>query len=434
MKILNRSTLKRAFSTVGAIGLLALVSGAACSATDGTGTPASCTGLDVNVSEQATVKAFGQAASALKDAALGVEKQWLNTCNAINADLGLDTSKSSAGEACAVLNAHIKQSGAMVSLVVKSECHADVSVQADCQAKCNLPDCEIKAHCDPAQVVVACNGSCSGACDVQGPSVDCTGTCSGGCDVNAAVACSGSCTGDCSDLAWNGSCDLGCTADFSGTCGGMCTGKCDGKDSTGTCTGTCVGTCSAKANGHCSAKCAGTFSGSCKAQCDGSCEIAGGAQCNGKCNGTCTYAEGKADCNGECHGKCEVEVGKPSCEGTLNCTGAAECQASCEGSATAKASCEASASLAVTGDDGLYGALQAHIGDIKSAIALTVALEKPIATLVTKTGKAVSALANIGASGVACAASSVTIAAQASASINVSVTAQASVQGTANTN
>ena len=42
MKILNHSTLKRVFSTVGAIGLIALVSGAGCSATDGTGTPVSC--------------------------------------------------------------------------------------------------------------------------------------------------------------------------------------------------------------------------------------------------------------------------------------------------------------------------------------------------------------------------------------------------------
>src|SRR3954464_9547053 len=109
MKSLNDFTLKRAFYTVGSIALVALVSGAGCSSTDGTGTPKSCSGLDVNVSAQATLKAFGQASSALKDAALDVEAQWLSTCNAINADLGLDSSKKSAAEACAVLNARVKK-------------------------------------------------------------------------------------------------------------------------------------------------------------------------------------------------------------------------------------------------------------------------------------------------------------------------------------
>ena len=109
MKTLNQFSLKRALITVSAIGLMGLVAGAGCSATDGTGTPKSCSGLDVNVSAQATLKAFGQASSALKDAALEVEGKWLTTCNAINADLGLDTSKNSAKQACAVLNARVKK-------------------------------------------------------------------------------------------------------------------------------------------------------------------------------------------------------------------------------------------------------------------------------------------------------------------------------------
>src|SRR6187551_124083 len=209
MKILNRSTLKRAFSTVGAIGLLALAAGAGCSATDGTGTPTSCTGLDVNVSAQATVKAFGQAASALKDAALDVEAKWLSTCNAINADLGEDTSKNTAAEACAVLNARVKKAlnaGAQLTLAVKSECHADVSVQGDCQAKCKLPSCDIEAQCEPGKLSVACNGKCEGTCDIQAPTATCTGSCSGKCTADVAVACSGSCTGSCTG-SWTGTCD-----------------------------------------------------------------------------------------------------------------------------------------------------------------------------------------------------------------------------------
>jgi len=143
MKILN-TNLKRAFLTVGTIGLLAIVSGAGCSATDGTGTPTSCTGLDGNVTAQANVKAFGQAAGALDKAAADVEHAWLTTCNAINADMGEDTSKTTAAEACGVVKARMNKAGVSVRLDVKAECHADVSVQADCQAKCKLPSCDIK--------------------------------------------------------------------------------------------------------------------------------------------------------------------------------------------------------------------------------------------------------------------------------------------------
>jgi len=435
MKILNRSVLKRAFSTVGAIGLMAMVSGAGCSATDGTGTPKSCAGLDVNVSAQATLKAFGQASSALKDAALEVEGKWRETCNAINAELGEDATQKSAEKACAVLNARVKKAlaaGVTVSLQVESECHADVKVQGECQASCNLPDCDVRAKCEPGKLSVACEGACEGTCDVQAPSVACTGTCSGKCTADVAVACSGSCTGDCTG-AWNGTCEGGCTAQFSGTCGGVCEGKCDGANSSGTCNGKCEGSCSAKASGECSAQCTGNFSGSCKAECKGSCETTGGAQCSGKCEGTCSYAPGKADCNGECHGKCSAEVKPPSCEGTLDCKGAAECQASCEGSATAKASCESTADLVVKGDAELYSAIQAHIGDVKSAFALTVALKDPIAKLSGKTVGTFSALGDVGVSGAACVAAAVSIAAEAQASISVSVTASASVQGKAGT-
>ncbi|MEO6600623.1 MAG: hypothetical protein ABIQ16_12155, partial [Polyangiaceae bacterium] len=70
---------KHVFATVGAFGLVALLASAGCSSTDGTGTPSSCSGLDVNASAQATVKAYGQACVALKDRALDVEAKWRAT-------------------------------------------------------------------------------------------------------------------------------------------------------------------------------------------------------------------------------------------------------------------------------------------------------------------------------------------------------------------
>src|SRR5436189_280277 len=84
-------------------------------------------------------------------------------------------------------------------------------------------------------------------------------------------------------------------------------------------------------------------------------------------------------------------------------------------SAKASASCESSANLVVTGDDELYGVLKAHLGDIKSAFAMTIALKDPIAELAGKTVATFSALGEIGTSGLACATSSVAIAAQAQA-------------------
>jgi len=88
----------------------------------------------------------------------------------------------------------------------------------------------------------------------------------------------------------------------------------------------------------------------------------------------------------------------------------------------------------VEGDAELYSAIQAHIGDVKSAFALTIALKDPIAELASKTAATFSALGDIGVQGAACAASSISIAAEAQASISVSVSASASVQGKAGTN
>jgi len=117
----------------------------------------------------------------------------------------------------------------------------------------------------------------------------------------------------------------------------------------------------------------------------------------------------------------------------INCEGAADCQASCDASASAKASCSSSANLVVTGDADLYAAINAHIGEVKDAFALTLELKDPIIALAGKTAGAFSALGDIGTSGAACAVSSVAIAGDAYASINVSVTASASVQGKAGT-
>lgn len=435
MKYLRQHLFKRAFWVFGAGGTLALLASAGCSSTDGTGTPTTCNGLDVSVKAQATVKAYGEAAGKLNTRAAQVEAKWGSICNAINAELGEDATQTDTAKACAVLNARVKAAlgkGVTVSLIVDSECHADVKVQASCEGQCSADvNCDVQAKCEPGKFVVECNGKCDAECDVVAPSVACTGTCQGSCTADAAVKCTGECTGSCTDVSWQGTCDAGCTANFSGSCGGTCMGKCDGKDSSAACNGKCEGSCSAMANGSCDAKCTGKFKGGCKADCQGSCAVTAGAQCNGKCDGTCVYAPGKVDCKGECHGSCAAEVSPPTCTGKLDCAANADCHASCQGSAKADASCTATAKLDVMGDTELYAAINAHLDDLKAAIALTVALKDPIVDLAGRTGDTFSALGDIGVQGAACAAASLKVAAEASVSINVSVSASASVQGKA---
>jgi hypothetical protein len=111
--------------------------------------------------------------------------------------------------------------------------------------------------------------------------------------------------------------------------------------------------------------------------------------------------------------------------------GSADCHASCQASAKADAKCDVSAKLVVEGDVKLYNTLNAHLNDIKAAFSATAALRDPIADLASKTAGTFQALGDIGASGLACATSSIAIAAKASVSINVSVSASASIQGKA---
>ena len=126
------------------------------------GTPTACNGLDVTAKAQATVLAYGKACAALEAKAADVEAQWLSVCNAVNTDLGEVATKTSASEACAVLNARVKKAlaaGVTVTLDVQASCHADIKAQADCEGKCQVSaSCDVAAKCEPGKLVVACNG------------------------------------------------------------------------------------------------------------------------------------------------------------------------------------------------------------------------------------------------------------------------------------
>jgi hypothetical protein len=402
-------------------------------AKDAEGAAQGCSGLNVQVSAQAAVKAFAEAAADLQTAAAAVEAKYLVVCNKMNASLGLDTSKTTAKDACAVLQARVQMAaaaGVTVQTDIAFNCTADVKAQASCEGTCNASAmCDVKAQCEPGKLVVDCAGTCDATCDVQAPSFACSGMCQGTCTATAAVACMGSCEGTCDAPTFDGTCDAGCTANFSGTCGGMCMGTCDGVNSTATCEGKCVGTCSAKASGHCEAKCTGTFKGGCMGMCTGSCSATGAIACNGQCNGTCSYTPGQATCMGECHGNCSVESSPPRCTGMLNCTASADCRGSCQADASAHIDCShPQATVTVVGDLKLQQAIEANLDEWAEAFNLTLALKDPAAKLAAKTAAGFQALGDVGAAGLTCAASGITAAASASASVSVSVSASASLK------
>jgi hypothetical protein len=424
-----------------AVGAIVLVNGGCSAVSDAQNAAAGCSGLSTKTSTaQATVKAWVDSLAALQTAADGVQAEWLSVCNAINGDVGLDTTRTTAADACGVLNTYIQadlQKGITLTLTVSPpECEADLSVQASCEADCQASaSCDVTAHCEAGKLVVGCNGTCSAECDVTAPSVACMGSCQGSCTATAAVSCMGECSGSCTAPMWTGTCDAGCSASFSGSCGGNCTGMCDGSSMSGAaCKGKCVGSCDAKASGSCQAMCTGMFSGGqCMAMCTGSCNVAAGASCSGMCNGTCSYTPGTATCMGQCHGSCSAEVSSPTCTGKLDCSASATCHGDCQAQAKAKLECSPpQVSFDIEGDAALFTSFQTHLGDIGKAFGDTTELASLITGsggVASQTASVFSAIGDVGAAGVGCIAAQASAVMNIQASISVSVTASATVSG-----
>ena len=172
-----------------------------------------CDKLSWNDQREATVKTFDLAANALRKGAGDVEGRFFVLCNAIDRELGIDATKTSTVEACAVLHDRVRAAvaqGAQVDSEVEPNCVLDAALQASCEARCGVPgNCDLKAECLDGGMVVACDGACSGACDSVAPeSAACVGTCHGDC---SAPTSSPVCTGQlgCPDAQ---ECHLACQA------------------------------------------------------------------------------------------------------------------------------------------------------------------------------------------------------------------------------
>ena len=143
-------------------------------------TGSGCSGLDTAHSQaQATLQAWATALGDLNTAAANVEAKWLKVCNDINTHLALDTSKTTAKDACGVLNTYIHadlQKNVAISLAVTFDCQADLHAQASCEGSCNASaNCDVMANCTGGEVVTECKGTCHGQCDVTQPSFMCSG-------------------------------------------------------------------------------------------------------------------------------------------------------------------------------------------------------------------------------------------------------------------
>src|SRR5262249_46531930 len=156
---------------------------------------------------------------------------------ALNAELQLDSTKTTAAEACAVLRARIETAlarGVMVRTSTGPLCTTDLGVLTQCEAPCLAGSgCDVRTQCAAGDLASGCNGTCNATCSVVSPGFTCVGLCAGACTGSLPVACPGECDGTCDAPSYDGVCDVGCSSGFSGTCDGTCTGMCDGTNVAG---------------------------------------------------------------------------------------------------------------------------------------------------------------------------------------------------------
>lgn len=343
--------------------------------------------------------AMAQAAGDLAAVAGQAQLDVSSACKGIAVDLGVDPSSGADKAGADLMNywcgqavAQIKAVGVTVKVVsTPPQCEAQVSVQADC-----------KAHCDV-----------NGKCDIKVNPPKCTGgtlevDCKGQCDLNA-----GDVKIDC-----QGSCMANCQGECTAMGGVMCAGRCDGMcsvstDSQGNCMGTCMGTCRATAP---SVMCMGTCNGSCT----GSCKATGTApsvKCSGKCNADYQPLECKG---GKLEGGCMVS---------------ANCDASCNASATAKAECTPpNITIQITGTGPNADLLKATLEKNLKAIAVVFqARAKAFGDTIVAVGTvagSISASGKLDVGGVACAGFIVDNITTTTTSFTATLSAAGNVAGT----
>jgi hypothetical protein len=149
---------------------IALVLLAACSSS-GAQPPAGdpCTKLDLSLLGQATVKAYAEAAAALRSKLGEIENRVFSVCDAMNATLALGRPRNTY-DACATFRARVNEArdaGAEIALQISASCTADSAAGDGCEDKCQLDSCT-SAECPES---APCRDACGAVAEAG---VECT--------------------------------------------------------------------------------------------------------------------------------------------------------------------------------------------------------------------------------------------------------------------
>jgi len=146
---------------------VALVPFVACSSDSGAGDP--CSRLDLSLIGQATVKAYAEAAAALRSKFGEIEGRVFHACDAMNTTLALGR-PGNTYEACGTFRARVNEArdaGAHIALQVSPSCTVDGAARNRCEDKCQLESCA-SAECPES-------APCRDACSALGEAgVECT--------------------------------------------------------------------------------------------------------------------------------------------------------------------------------------------------------------------------------------------------------------------
>jgi hypothetical protein len=102
-----------------------------------------CSRLDISWLAQATVKAYAEAAAALRSKLGDIEARVFHTCDAMNTALALRRPRNTY-EACGTFRARVNEAryqGAEIALQISASCTVDSAAGGRCEDKCQLESC-----------------------------------------------------------------------------------------------------------------------------------------------------------------------------------------------------------------------------------------------------------------------------------------------------
>jgi len=151
--------LGRAFAGTVAGTLLFFLAGCSSGRSSAPAASDPCARLDLSVAGEPTVKAYGEAASALRTSLGAIENRVFHACDAMNAMLALARPRNTY-DACGTFRARVNEAragGAQIALRINESCSADTAEGGSCADSCQLERCSTEECAE--------RGPCQSACD-----------------------------------------------------------------------------------------------------------------------------------------------------------------------------------------------------------------------------------------------------------------------------